>query len=86
MKMKLQVLLKLLLPLIGLQLLKYKMRRLLQFGNLKSNCVLREYLYSIRNMVEKNRFFERIFAEGSYDEFNAMVDRILHVAVTRYMH
>ncbi len=47
---------------------------------------LREYLFSIRNMVEENRFLDRILAEGSYDEFNDMVERILHVAVTRYMH
>lgn len=47
---------------------------------------LREYLYSVRSMIEENRFLERILADGSYDEFNAMVDRILHVAVTRYMH
>ena len=47
---------------------------------------LRERLYGIQSMTEEKRFLERILAEGSYDEFNAMVERILHVAVTRYMH
>jgi hypothetical protein len=47
---------------------------------------LRDYLFGVQSMIEENRFLERILAEGSYDEFNSMVDRILYVAVTRYMH
>jgi len=44
---------------------------------------LRKYLYNRQTAIEEDRFLERIFAEGSYDEFNSMVDRILYVAVTR---
>ena len=47
---------------------------------------LRRILYNRQSNIEENRFLERILAEGSFDEFNSMVDRILHVAVTRYMH
>ena len=47
---------------------------------------LRKFLYNRQTAIEENRFLERILAEGSFDEFNLMVDRILHVAVTRYMH
>jgi len=47
---------------------------------------LRDYLFGVQSMIEENRFLERILADGSYDEFNSMVDRILYVAVTRYMH
>lgn len=45
---------------------------------------LREYLIGTRSVIEETRFLERILADGSYDEFNAMVERILRVAVTRY--
>ncbi len=47
---------------------------------------LRERLFGIQSMIEEKRFLDRILADGSYDEFNAMVERILYVAVTRYMH
>ena len=47
---------------------------------------LRKFLYSRQSEIEENRFLKRILAEGSFDEFNSMVDRILYVAVARYMH
>ena len=47
---------------------------------------LRKFLYSRQYAIERIRFLNRILAEGSFDEFNSMVERILHVAVTRYMH
>ena len=47
---------------------------------------LRRILYNRQSEIEEHRFLKRILAEGSFDEFNSMVDRILYVAVTRYMH
>jgi len=47
---------------------------------------LRNFLFRASYNIEQSRFLERIFADGSYDEFNGMVERILHVAVSRYMH
>ena len=47
---------------------------------------LRDNLFGVQKIIEENRFLERILAEGTYDEFDSMVDRILYVAVTRYMH
>ncbi|HIO53217.1 MAG TPA: peptidyl-prolyl cis-trans isomerase [Phycisphaerales bacterium] len=47
---------------------------------------LRRILYNRQSEIEEHRFLKRILAEGSFDELNTMVNRILHVAVTRYMH